>query len=156
MLAGKTIELRLEQARKAFWLIVSNPSEIVTELRFWQSWKTLSPRVFTLDGIVTEIIEEPRKALLPIDVTLEGISALRTPQFQKAQEPILVTPFSRMIFRIWLLLSFHGCSPVLAKSGIAPLPEMVSVPAFVRFQRSPPASVPCAMGTLAPGSSGGT
>jgi hypothetical protein len=87
--------------------------------------------------MVTEMIEEARKALLPIVVTLDGISALRTPEFQKAQAPILVTPSSITTFRIWLLLSFHGCSSALLRSGIAPVPEMVSVPAFVSFQVNP-------------------
>ncbi len=76
--------VRLSQERKAFWLMVSNPSEKVTALRFLHSRKALSPMVFTFDGIVTEMIEEPRKALLPIVVTLGEITTPRTPQFQNA------------------------------------------------------------------------
>ncbi len=155
MLAGKAIEVRLAQLQKAFCSIVSTPSETETELRFWHSRKALSPMVFTPEGIVTEIIEDLRKALLPMAVTLEAISALRTPQSRKAQEPMLVTPFPITTFRIWLLLLLHGCSLALLKSGIAPLPEMVSVPAFVRFQERPPSRIPDATDTLASGSSGG-
>ena len=143
-------------ARNAFWLIVSTPSETVTELRFEHSRNALSPMVFTLEGMVREISDEPRNALLPMIVTLREISPLRTPQFQKAQEPILVTPFPIMTFLIRLLLPLHGCSSVLLKSGIAPLPEMVNVPAFVRFQLSPPSRVPAAIDTFASGSFGGT
>ncbi len=95
-------------ARNAFWLIVSTPSETVTELRFEHSRNALSPMVFTLEGMVREISEEPRNALLPMIVTLGEISPLRTPQFQKAQEPILVTPFPIITFLIRLLLPLHG------------------------------------------------
>ncbi len=156
MLAGNAIDSRLVQARKAFWSMVSTPSETVTEVSPRHSRKALSPMVFTLEGMVTEMMEDPRKALLPIAVTLEAISALRTPQFQKAQEPMLVTPSPITTFRIWLLLALHGCSSILLKSGMAPLPETVSVPAFVRVQGSPVESVPLAMMSLAVESSGAT
>ena len=58
----------------------------------------------------------------------------------------------RRALRRWCL---WGCSLALLKSGIAPLPEMVSVPAFVRFQERPPSRIPDATDTLASGSSGG-
>ena len=97
------MDARLAQLWNAFWPIVSTPSEIVAELRFLHSRKALSPMVLTLEGMVTETIEDPRKALLPITATLEGISAPRTWQFQKAQDPILVTPFSMTTVRIFWL-----------------------------------------------------
>ena len=111
--------------------------------------------VLTPAGITAEISEDPRKALLPMVATVPEISTLRASQFQKAQEPTLVTPSPIIIFRICPALLLHGCSPAPAKSGIAPLPETVSVPAFVRFQPSPPSSGPPAIDTLASGSSGG-
>ena len=111
--------------------------------------------VFTPEGMVTEMIDDFRKALFPIIVTLEGISTPRMPDSQKAQAPIVVTPFSMITDRISLLLSRQGCSAALLKSGMAPLPEMVSVPAFVRFQVRPPSRVPLPIDSLAEGSSGG-
>ena len=150
------MELRPVQALKAFCPIVSTPSEIVTELRFTQFRNALSPMFFTLEGIATEIMEEPLNALLPIVVTLVGIFTLRTLLFKKTPFPILVTPGSITTLRILLLFSFHGCSSALLKSGIAPLPEIVSVPAFVKFQLSPPSRVPLSIDVLASGSSGET
>jgi hypothetical protein len=70
--------------------------------------------------MVTEIIPELRKALFPMAVTLAEISALKTPQFQKAQEPTLVTPFSITTLRILSLFVLQGWSPILPKSGMAP------------------------------------
>ncbi len=61
MLAGKATELSFV-ARKAFCPMVSNPSEKVTALRFSHPRKALSPIVFTLEGIDTEIRDELWKA----------------------------------------------------------------------------------------------
>ena len=75
-LAGRAIDSSFWQLRKAFPPMDSTPLETVTEVRLKQSRKASSQMVFTLEGIVTEMMEEPLNAWLLIVVTLLGMDTL--------------------------------------------------------------------------------
>ena len=75
-----TIEVRLEQPRKAYPPMLVTPSGMTIEVKLEQPENAYSPMIVTPSGIAIEVRpEQPEKARVPIFVTLLGIYVFLQP-----------------------------------------------------------------------------
>ena len=75
--------------------IDSRPGGSVTDTKLVQLSKALLPIDVTLDGIIIDVnFLHCLKAPVPIEVTLDGSVIVKLIHFKNAYEPIVLTPFA--------------------------------------------------------------